>query len=257
MYDELVKRLRDCTSDTVEDCAGCPYQGGYKGTYCMNGLITEASDAIEELSRAQEQWIEQERNVLLKSIPRWIPVTEQLPQEIGTYLVFVANVFQKSIAVTTTAVWEGQNFIVGDFVTVTHWMPLPEPPGRIRHGTRRLPLVALPSLRMERTGTGERNGGDTMSLFIFSMTIPKEGYVDVRLFSDGRATTQTGTPPFYREMPIIEIPEEHGRLIDADCIEMYMFSEWMNNNLSNSDWILFRERLNEVPTVIPEGKEET
>ena len=49
MYEELVKRLRNCTSDTVEDCAGCPYQGGYKGTYCMNGLISEAADAIEFL----------------------------------------------------------------------------------------------------------------------------------------------------------------------------------------------------------------
>ena len=51
MYDELVKRLRNCTSDTVEDCAGCPYQGGYKGTYCMNGLIEEAANAIEEMNR--------------------------------------------------------------------------------------------------------------------------------------------------------------------------------------------------------------
>ncbi len=49
MNDELIKRLRDCTSDT-EDCTGCPYQGGYKGTYCMNGLIEEAADAIEALS---------------------------------------------------------------------------------------------------------------------------------------------------------------------------------------------------------------
>lgn len=50
MYEALVKRLRNCTSDTVEDCAGCPYQGGYKGTYCMNGLIDEAAGAIDELN---------------------------------------------------------------------------------------------------------------------------------------------------------------------------------------------------------------
>ena len=50
MYEDLIKRLRNCTSDTVEDCDGCPYQGGYKGTYCMNGLVSEAANAIEELS---------------------------------------------------------------------------------------------------------------------------------------------------------------------------------------------------------------
>lgn len=55
MHDDLVKRLRNCVSDTVEDCAGCPYQGGYKGTYCMNGLITEAADAIEELQGKIEE----------------------------------------------------------------------------------------------------------------------------------------------------------------------------------------------------------
>ena len=55
MYEELVKRLRNCTSDTVEDCAECPYQGGYKGTYCMNGLIEEAADAIEKFSAYVQQ----------------------------------------------------------------------------------------------------------------------------------------------------------------------------------------------------------
>ena len=51
MYEELIKRLRNCTYDTVEDCAGCQYQGGYKGTYCMNGLISEAADAIEHMQK--------------------------------------------------------------------------------------------------------------------------------------------------------------------------------------------------------------
>lgn len=57
-YAELVKRLKNCLSDTVEDCAGCPYQGGYKGTYCMNGLITDAADAIEELSKRIDRAID-------------------------------------------------------------------------------------------------------------------------------------------------------------------------------------------------------
>ena len=59
MYEELIKRLRNCISDT-EDCAGCPYQGGYKGIFCMNGLISEAADAIAELLKvasAMHTWI--------------------------------------------------------------------------------------------------------------------------------------------------------------------------------------------------------
>lgn len=57
-----------------------------------------------------------------------------------------------------------------------------------------------------------------MSVLIKGMEIPKEGYVDVRLFSDGRATTQTGEYPFYREMEITNVIEPHGRLIDADAL---------------------------------------
>ena len=50
--------------------------------------------------------------------------------------------------------------------------------------------------------------------------------------------------------PLTPVPK-HGRLIEADRIELYMQDEWMNNELSNGDWILFRERLNETPTIIP------
>ena len=55
-YTELVKRLRNCASSTwVEDCDGCPYIR-YDGTYCMNGIITQAADAIEELSKRIEYY---------------------------------------------------------------------------------------------------------------------------------------------------------------------------------------------------------
>lgn len=55
MYEELMANLRNCVSDTG-DCTGCPYQNGYKGTYCMNGLIIEAANAIEELNRKVEDF---------------------------------------------------------------------------------------------------------------------------------------------------------------------------------------------------------
>lgn len=113
MYEKLVNRLKNCTSDTVEDCAGCPYQSGYKGTYCMNGLIEEAADAIEELSK-----------------PHWIPVTERLPEP-GWYLVRCNEVHKHIHRIAyyynyyNPAWYEDSNNIT-EFVT--HWMPLPETP---------------------------------------------------------------------------------------------------------------------------------
>ena len=58
-----------------------------------------------------------------------------------------------------------------------------------------------------------------MSILIKGIDIPEKGYVDVRLFSDGRATTQTGDHPFFKEMEIIEI-QQNGRQIDSDVIEV-------------------------------------
>ncbi len=83
MYSELVKRLRNCASDTVEDCAGCLYQGGYKGTYCMNGLITEAADAIEELNRRIDRAIELYNRDVEKSAmyEALVGISPELPKE--------------------------------------------------------------------------------------------------------------------------------------------------------------------------------
>lgn len=126
MYDELVKRMRNCTSDTVEDCAGCPYIRGYNGTYCMNGLVTEAADAIEALSvvvRAQK--------AVLDKFPRWIPVTERLPSENGFYLCLYNHNHPGGVAMDeglSILQWFCGKWNLNEIYTVTHWMPIPEPP---------------------------------------------------------------------------------------------------------------------------------
>jgi hypothetical protein len=40
------------------------------------------------------------------------------------------------------------------------------------------------------------------------------------------------------------------RRIDADAFENYVFDEWSQNEISNGDWIQFREWLNDQKTVI-------
>ncbi len=50
--------------------------------------------------------------------------------------------------------------------------------------------------------------------------------------------------------PIVEVPTPHGRLIDADAFEATVQDLWMENEISNSDWIGFRETLNSIPTII-------
>lgn len=129
--DELVKQCRDCI-DCL--CGECKYEHLQKpGNFvpCMNALLGEAADAIEELSmklHGDEAAIagmkrEIERMVVSGNMPRWIPVTERLPKEMETVLV-------------TDGKNVGWSFCVNDYGTlyfyspwnITHWMPLPEPP---------------------------------------------------------------------------------------------------------------------------------
>lgn len=41
------------------------------------------------------------------------------------------------------------------------------------------------------------------------------------------------------------------RLIDADALERRVYTGWLNGELSNSEWIDFREWLKDAPTVEP------
>lgn len=45
-----------------------------------------------------------------------------------------------------------------------------------------------------------------------------------------------------------------GRIIDADAFERNMQNEWERNEISNGEWIHFREMLNAEPTIEPERK---
>ena len=69
-YDKLVKALRD-----TDFSDGCPCMSA---CYCEDTdcVIVQAADAIEELQSVIEHYAE----VCVTEIPRWIPVTERLPE---------------------------------------------------------------------------------------------------------------------------------------------------------------------------------
>ena len=89
MYDELVKQCRDCLDSLCGDCKYKRLQKPGNFVPCMNALLREAADAIEELSmklHGDEAAIagmqrEIERMVVYGNKPRWIPVTERLPSD--------------------------------------------------------------------------------------------------------------------------------------------------------------------------------
>ena len=143
MYDELKERCRACSQGCIYPSECCYFN---KPPFrCMRQLLSEAADAIEELSK-----------------PRWIPVSERLP-ETGVHVLlsckcgagaYVWDGFHTEKYSTPTQFYEDidadynedtdeyyfpegwweviKNWDDYSCVAiedkVTHWMPLPEPP---------------------------------------------------------------------------------------------------------------------------------
>ena len=151
MYDELIERLRECATEV--NCTGCD---------CNNSLIKQAADAIEELQKITTHYEEEskgwwlaacdakeERERLKEQIPKWIPVTEQLPEKDGKYLtVHTLNTIPPKPWIEVC--WFAKNLKKVDKYDfpkkksgfyqsdseygfyevsgITHWMPLPQSP---------------------------------------------------------------------------------------------------------------------------------
>lgn len=102
MYEELVKRLRE-----------------HNG-WALNETLDQAADAIEELSK-----------------PRWIPVTERLPDNIDEEVLVCNEGYGKDgTGFATVAVYNGNGWLEcwerkQYLACITHWMPLPEPPEEV------------------------------------------------------------------------------------------------------------------------------
>lgn len=98
-------------------------------------MLAEAADAIEEQQAQIDGWIEQERTALLKSIPKWIPVTERLPKEFEFVLCWYEYYHwlkekilpEYGIGYIINGRWGG-DVSSGKDCKVLAWMPLPEPP---------------------------------------------------------------------------------------------------------------------------------
>ena len=108
-YDELIKKLRGCVGFRCRDCELKIED------VCNLILMEQAADVIEELQK-----------------PKWIPVSERLPEERKFVLVYGEylhnNIFDGGQMAVSRRIdgnyWSG----FGRTERITHWMPLPEFP---------------------------------------------------------------------------------------------------------------------------------
>lgn len=115
MYDDLVKRLRNRRI--------CIQQLGTLNDY---PLLGEAADAIEELQRQFDNM--NEANIALYgAVPKWIPVTEQLPLLNTPVLATDGIEVDVSWMYGVPPRWI-TSYTAIDEDKLTHWMPLPQTP---------------------------------------------------------------------------------------------------------------------------------
>ena len=125
MYGELIARIRYHIQKA--DFMGLK-------EYESTRLLNEAANAIEDLITA----LTASNEVIAKSKPQWIPVTERLPNCNGCYLVWRPHFFGGKIGMPSICYFDGSNTWHDSYGVdferilhpedVTHWMPLPEPP---------------------------------------------------------------------------------------------------------------------------------
>lgn len=154
MYDELIKNLRvagDFVSlsgyqrDLMRNAADAIEERDRYALTLQHEMMAEAESHMAQVERLNKQIEELQKQVaywqtkLTKSMcgetlaelskPRWIPVTERLPEDGSDVLAYLdsritaANYYKET--------W--QDCVMGRlYLTeegfVTHWMPLPEPP---------------------------------------------------------------------------------------------------------------------------------
>ena len=130
MYEETIKALRCLESHT--SCDGCKYHDGL--TCNPNKLSLDAADAIEKLNRIiylLESDRDAERELRLYAegqIPRWIPVTERVPEPYKPVLCYGHNgIMVDYYSGDNTELFNTPLFMLCEG-KVTHWQSLPEPP---------------------------------------------------------------------------------------------------------------------------------
>jgi len=96
----------------------------------INRHVKDRDAKTDIYNRAYEALlISMEENAALREQVRWIPVSEKLPKDNQEVLIY-ADLIAKGVHSTKSRQWSADGYYYhGDWYdTVTHWMPLPQPP---------------------------------------------------------------------------------------------------------------------------------
>ena len=145
---ELTESLRYCaTNNSCEFCPRHKYQ--YDSVIaCAEQMLNEAADTIENQNnlldlntqrcealrdqlRDSHESYEKHLNEIESQVPRWIPVTERMPEESGYYLVCCKTGMITDMHFSAKhQLWNVHDHSrnLENKIAVSHWTPLPDPP---------------------------------------------------------------------------------------------------------------------------------
>lgn len=120
--EKLIEAVRLCGSTPkVDQCKQCAYWSGGDMSKCIPRMTTDAATALAAL-QAENEKLQKERDAAVAALPMpngWVSVKGRLP---GWGQVLVTD--GCTVTVTTAA------NVTADGEGITHWMPLPAPPGK-------------------------------------------------------------------------------------------------------------------------------
>ena len=134
MYEELIQQCQNCLDSL---CGECKYEHLQKpGNFvlCMNALLKEAANAIEEL-QAQLMYSNDAAKAIAEKVPKWIPTIEKLPELTRkSYWVCTDIGYQCECRWTNNQFGFGESdewgwsiFDIPQYQKVVAWMQLPKP----------------------------------------------------------------------------------------------------------------------------------
>ena len=95
-------------------------------TFDRLGKKLDRKTVCVESLNAEKTQLRRELDAAVADLPKWIPVTERLPEKSDEYLVYCGE--YDGVCVLNYEILETKSKWRSRWKEVTHWMPLPEPP---------------------------------------------------------------------------------------------------------------------------------
>lgn len=119
----------------MTELKSCPFCGGKADWFVLEKMNNEKLYYVECsycFARTGYYFTEYESiKEWNKRTPDWISVNKRLPEESGDYLVFVEGLIENMMYSKRHSTWNATDLNCHknyEITTVTHWLPLPEPP---------------------------------------------------------------------------------------------------------------------------------